>query len=440
MFTKNTRKVLPFAVMVLLAGFSAACRGGTLQEAAQETLQETEGETATRCPAVSPPAQNPSAGPIVLMNGTLVDGTGADPIPNAAIVIENGLIAAVGPAAEIPLPDDATVIDVEGQMILPGLIEARASLFLDSLVINDCQISKATLERYLNNTLEAGVTTVRDTAWDWEKHQDIAGLRAMLAAHGNTVPTVVIAGTPIGHRDGSVAHRYPRQVIGVVTVEEARQATERVIELGVDQVSLVMSIPLESDGSKDGLFPALSAEQLEMIMQVAHEHGKWVFGQAVFPDESEMLVAAGVDEISSWPSGPVPIPESLIQQLVARAIPVVSGFNIVRPQEEDVRRFLDAGGTLVFGTFAPNSGPLNSPYREFMWMERNGMTPMEIIQSATANAAHAVGLGDVVGTLEVGKRADIIVVDGNPLEDLLVMGKVAYVVKGGELVVQPEGE
>ena len=108
------------------------------------------------------------------------------------------------------------------------------------------------------------------------------------------------------------------------------------------------------------------------------------------------------------------------------------------PQEGDVRRFLDAGGTLVYGTFAPNSG--SNPEREFGLMELQGMTPMEMIQSATVNAANAVGLGDQVGTLEVGKQADIVVVDGNPFEDgpRVVFRNVVYVVKNGEIVLQPD--
>ena len=103
-----------------------------------------------------------------------------------------------------------------------------------------------------------------------------------------------------------------------------------------------------------------------------------------------------------------------------------------------MRRFLDAGGTLVFGTFSPNSGA--SPDREFSLMELQGMTPMEMIQSATVNAANAVGMGDAVGTLEVGKQADIIVVDGNPFEDNFpaIFRNVVYVVNNGEIVIQPE--
>ena len=224
-------------------------------------------------------------------------------------------------------------------------------------------------------------------------------------------------------------------------MEEARQITEGLIEAGVDQIGFVQSITQEAHlETHEGLPPTLSREQIEGIVQVAHDHGKRVVGQVVFPDEAEIVLAAGVDEIANWPSRAVPMPEDLIQALVARSVPVVSGFNVVLPQEGDVRRFLDAGGTLVFGTYGPNSGPLSSPYREFLIMSTLDMSAKEMIQAATANAAHAIGLGDVVGTLEAGKRADVIVVDGDPFEDFRVMRDVVYVVKGGELVVQPEGE
>ncbi|MDX1523191.1 MAG: amidohydrolase family protein, partial [Anaerolineae bacterium] len=96
-------------------------------------------------------------------------------------------------------------------------------------------------------------------------------------------------------------------------------------------------------------------------------------------------------------------------------------------------------GTLVFGTYAPNARPLSSPGFEFRVMALMGMTPMEMIEAATVNAAHAIGLGDTVGTLEPGKQADIIVVAGDLFDDFDAIRDVLYVVKGGELVVGPEG-
>lgn len=449
---KNNKRVIFGYWLVALVLLLAACQA---ESPPQSSSRETDAETAevesedhseaqieTEGPSVEAVMDNQgNEGPLVLHNGLVVTATGSEPIPNGAVVVENGLITVVGPEAELTFPEGATIVDVEGRTILPGLIDVRASDLLNNLDISEGQINEIAELVYLTNTLKGGVTTVRGTGWQWEEMQNIAELRAALDEHGNTVPTVVIVGTTLAHGDGSASNRYPNSTIGVNTVEEAHQTTERLIELGVEQIGFILSITQESHlETHEGLPPTLSPAQLEAIVEVAHSQGKWVAGQAVFPNEAKIALDAGVDELLTWPSRAVTIPDELIQTLVNRSIPVVSGFNITPPQEGDLRRFLDAGGTLVFGTYGPNSGPLGNPYREFQVMSINGMTPMEMIQSATANAAIAVGLGEVVGTLEPGKRADIIVVDGDPFEDFRVMREVVYVVKGGNLVVRPEGE
>lgn len=219
-------------------------------------------------------------------------------------------------------------------------------------------------------------------------------------------------------------------------MEEAQQVTEELIELGADQVNFLMSSGPSLNESLEERSPVLSLEMLTAIVETAHTQDTLVVGQALFPEEAFTAIEAGVDEITSWPSLSEPMSEELINAVVSNSTPILSGFSVGVPQEGDVRRFLDAGGTLVFGTFFPNSGA--SPVSEFRLMELQGMTPMEMIISATVNAANALGLGDIIGTLEVGKQADIIVVDGNPLEDFSMMQSVVYVVKNGEVVVQPE--
>jgi imidazolonepropionase-like amidohydrolase len=100
-----------------------------------------------------------------------------------------------------------------------------------------------------------------------------------------------------------------------------------------------------------------------------------------------------------------------------------------------VRRFLDAGGTLAFGT---DDGFIDVlPWDEIDQMLKLGMTPMEVIVAATANAAQVIGLGDELGTLEIGKQADIIVANGNPLQDITVLQDLIFVIKTGEVIIQP---
>ena len=107
----------------------------------------------------------PTSPPLVFRNGLVITATGADPIPNGAVVVENGLITAVGPESDITIPRDAAIIDLDGRTIMPGLIDARSSDLLDLLKFEDGQIKSIPLEVYLKPILKNGVTTLRATGW-----------------------------------------------------------------------------------------------------------------------------------------------------------------------------------------------------------------------------------------------------------------------------------
>jgi imidazolonepropionase-like amidohydrolase len=151
-----------------------------------------------------------------------------------------------------------------------------------------------------------------------------------------------------------------------------------------------------------------------------------------------MAIANGVDQLVHWPTYGQALSDELIEQLVSNGIPVASTFKLFYPlvRPDDVRRFLDAGGTLALGT-DDQMGLSILPWDEMDQMLKLGMTPMEVIVAATANAAQVIGLGNELGTLEVGKQADIIVANGDPLEDMNVLKDVIMVIKGGEVIVQP---
>jgi len=442
----HTRGILNVLIMgMLIAGCGAPAPPIETSPPPTKTLEPTSEILESPSSTEEPPLtiESPTAVSVpkflVLRNGLVITATGEDPIPNGTVIVENGLITAVGTDSSITVPDDAVVIDLGGRTIMPGLIDARASDLLNRLEIEDGQISLVPLELYLRSFLKTGVTTVRATGWQWEKMQTISELRAALEAHGNTIPSVIIVGTGLAHSEGSgYTKYYSDQLVGVGTVEEARQVTGEIIELGVDQVSFLMSSGPSLNEAPEERLPVLTLEQLMAIVDTAHTQDKLVVGQAIFAEEALTAVNAGVDELLSWPSPIEPMPEELIQTIVSRSVPVVSGFAAAAPQEGDLRRFLDAGGTLSYGTLSPNTG--GSPVSEFRIMETHGMTPMEMILSATVNAAKVLEMEDTIGTLEVGKQADLIVLDGNPLDEnfITTIGKVIYVIKNGELVIQPE--
>jgi imidazolonepropionase-like amidohydrolase len=380
---------------------------------------------------------------IVLHNGSVFTATGDEPIRNAAVVVQNGMISAVGPEGEIEFPRGATLIDVEERTILPGLIDAHTHI-LEKLVIQDGEFNAASLEIHLRRPLAVGLTTVRDVGSPWNSAEAVAELREVLDGYGNALPTVIMTGPILAHADGPVVRTFSGQAYGVTTAGEAREAARVLAEADVDQIKIALHMrpimaPPRGDPPEE-IAPSLNLEQVQGIVDVSREHDLWVTAHVADPREAYIALEGGVDELAHWPATTEALPDDLLEILAARGVPVVSTWVIVPPQEGDARRFLDAGGTLVFGTDSPGTGALANPWREFRIMSLHDMTPAEMISSATANAAQAIGLGDVVGTLEVGKQADIIVVDGDPFEDIQVIRDVLYVIKGGELVVQPEAE
>jgi imidazolonepropionase-like amidohydrolase len=379
---------------------------------------------------------------IVIRNGLLFKATGDPPIPNGAVVIKNGLISAVGPESELQIPEGATIVDAEGGTIMPGLIEGRASTLINEIDISEGQISETDLNLFLVRPLQAGITTIRAIGWDYATHSDLSEMREALETYGNTIPTLVFAGV-ITHAEGNVFAIYSDDSIGVLDREEAQKATEDLIQSGVDQVGYLQPIPPDYRAINAELI-GLSIELQSAMVELAHQKGLRVLAQTSFPEDTAVAIAAGVDEIIGWPHGSEePLSNELIQALVDNSVKVMTGFSVdvIRPYEDDVRRFIDAGGIVVFGTFAPNSTALDRPAYEMSLMATYGkMTPEEILMAATVNAADAVGLGDVVGTLEVNKQADIIIVQGDPLNDIYLMRNIHTVIKAGEIVFQADSE
>ena len=367
---------------------------------------------------------------LVVRNGMLIDGSGGAPIENGLLVIEDGIIIAVGSAAEVEIPDGAREIDAGGGTILPGMIDAHTHV-LGSLNIDDGAVGDIGRIQYLEKTVQAGVTTIRDVGSRYQTEDEIIEVRAALAALGNNAPRVVLTG-PLLLAPENWGLEFDAVEVG--SEAEAQEVAAELISAGVDQLKLFMDVG-------EPPTPTLTEEQVMAIMQVANQSGIWVTAHAI-QDEAEIALRAGVDELAHWPSGVRvggkhwDVPESLLRSLAEQNVPIVSTFNLTPPEEAEVRFFLDSGGKLAFGTDSPGTGPLSQPTREFRLMRTFGMTPMECILAATANSATVIGMEEEVGRLQPGMQADVIVVDGNPLEDIMAMGGISVVIRGGEVVYE----
>lgn len=217
--------------------------------------------------------------------------------------------------------------------------------------------------------------------------------------------------------------------LAVTSPEDARQRVNELLDKGVD----VIKITLESAAG-----PILSSEEASAIVETAHLRGVPVSAHVTNPGDLQRAVDAGVDDIAHMVTGRVP--DELLLRMVAEDVSWVPTLDVIDGERvENLTRFVDAGGRVALGNDAGYIAGLEigMPIRELDAMQAAGMSAMQVILAATRNAAYVCRVEDSLGTLEADKIADILVVNGDPLEDLHALTEVLLVVHRG-LVVRQE--
>ncbi|MFC2079682.1 amidohydrolase family protein [Candidatus Bipolaricaulota bacterium] len=360
---------------------------------------------------------------LVLIHGYLIDGTGADPIEDAVVVIRDGVIVTAGSSTDVEVPDDAEIIDVGGASILPGLINAH--------------VHNGYVESNLRVWAQAGVTTVRDvgTLFRWTSASaSIFEDRDRL--NGNSLNARLVATGPIVTTVGGYGG------YAVTSPEDARAKVNELIDAGAD----VIKIAIEDD-LQGRRWPLLSPEEIAAIVETAHARGIRVAAHVSRSKHVQMAINAGVDDLNHMAVDTVST-----DRLDATAaagmvwVPTLELWNGVSPRygltwdriaARNLLRFIESGGVVALGTdFDGFSTPfdLGMPITEIRLMADAGMTPMQVIVAATQSAATVCGLEDEIGTVEAGKIADVIIVDGNPLEDLNALESVRIVIHNGTII------
>ena len=375
----------------------------------------------TPTPTPLPTATPEPTGPILaLVGGLLIDGTGSDPVADATVVIQGGRVIAAGPRSQVSIPSDAKVVDVAGAAILPGFINAHIHDGYDA--------------DNLTAWAREGVTTVRDLGGptDFARRDALnADLRhARLVAAG---PLVTVPGGYPGVPWGSTWG------LAVTSPEDARRKVNKLLDDGAD----VVKIALEAGASFNQNIPSLSPAEAKAIVETAHARGVWVSAHVLVVSDLKRTLDAGADDIAHMVLDG--LTEDLARQVAEKGtywVPTLELWHATSPLNgtraiNNLRRFVQAGGIVALGTdYDGYSSPfqLGMPIKEMEWMLQAGMTPMQVIVAGTRNAAIVCGLGDEIGTLQAGKAADVLVVDGNPLEDIHALARVRMVLHGGEVV------
>ena len=379
--------------------------------------------TATPSKIPSAPAVTVQEADLALVNATLVNGTGADPLPDAILLIKGERIVAVGPRMTINIAPDTKTIDLAGATILPGFINAHVHFAFDEQKLETWALASVTTVRdegIISSKTLADLMALRD-----KTHADPKYARLVSAGYMTTVPG--------GYGD-----------LFVSSADEARTKAIEELDAGVD----LLKISLE-DGyaGKSGL-SKLTDEEMAAIVAVAHQRGTRVSGHITQGAYLERMVKAGVDDVAHIPYDY--IAADILKSMVAKDIYFTPTFTVFRnygaPVSQcvaNLRQFLQLGGHAALGNDyggGPGDFERGIPMYEIEQMTKAGMTPIQIIVASTLNAAHISNLEKELGTLEPGKIADILVVSGNPLEDLQALQKVRMVIHGGVIIRDEQGE
>jgi imidazolonepropionase-like amidohydrolase len=404
------------------------------------------------------------AATLAIVGGTLIDGTGAAAVTDAAVIIHNGRIVAVGPRSKVKIPKHATVIDARGKSILPGLWDMHAHFE---------QVEWGPIY------LAAGVTTVRDCGNEFEF---ITAVRDAIVQGRGLGPRLLLAGIVDGTGPLTIG------VERVDTPEQARMWTDRYHAAGFQQMKIYSSVKLDEvkvvadEAHKLGMTvtghvpQGLTAYQVIDAGQDQINHIGYIASimRATLPDNAtradRMNAAANIDFNSpeaqkaleflkahhtvvdptlaldefftatsakppaSFEPGVNKVAPELAEQLTDVAPPTDRSALTEKVFEKDLQIvgvLHKAGIPIVAGT--DQTVPGYSLYREIELYVQAGFTPLEAIQAATIVPARVMGLDKESGTVEKGKRADLILVNGNPLDDIHNIRKVAYVITNGAM-------
>lgn len=403
---------------------------------------------------------------LAITNGTVIDGRGGDPF-TGTIIIEGERITASGRQDQVTIPRDATVIDAMGGSILPGLIDCHVHFLLEYPDIMRGLITQPSLRLLqaiprMRATLEAGVTTVRDAAGS-PAGLKIAVERGIVAGPRMQIAVSMISQTG-GHGDGFYpccadigffGMRFYDVPSGVADgVAEVRKAAREILRAGADWIKLATTggvlstsdAPTSSQLTVEEIATAVYEAAAQEKRCMAHAQGSQGIKNALLGGVAS--VEHGVylnDELIDLMIGkdvylvptlvaPVAVvefakehPDILPPMMAAKAM------GVIEAHQQSFRRAVEAGVKVAMGTDA-GVGKHGENGRELLLMVENGMTPMQAIVASTANAARLLHLDASVGTLEAGKLADVIIVDGDVLGDIRKIadtGNVKLVLKGG---------
>jgi imidazolonepropionase-like amidohydrolase len=390
----------------------------------------------------------------------LYTGTKSPIVHDATVVIDNRRIAAVGPASQVSLPPGIEVLDVGERTVMPGLIDAHVHILftgsafsgVESRTVTD---SQALLigARNAQLGLKSGLTTVRDCG---DRNFLSLALRDFISHGGLPGPRLLCAGPVITSTGGQLWWNS----IECDSVDDLRRAVRTLVKHDVDCIKLMGSGGNATPGSNPEV-AQYDAVGFRVVTDDAHRMGKKIAAHVHGVTSMRYAVEAGIDTLEHCPfraHGTIEYDERLVEEIISRDLIVslampATWYRVRAAEMKEARTHPEhlwekryatirdmhvAGVKLVVssdqGSTSTRIDEL-SLLMEFL-VKQVRIPAADVLHGVTGLAAEALGMADQVGTLEPGKLADLVVVDGDPCADMAAMRRIHTVVKDGEVVVR----
>lgn len=402
------------------------------------------------------------ASTLILKHMQIIDGTGRPPQEQSILVIQNGHIIYVGPQAgwTTTAEEPAAELDLTGRTILPGLIDCHVHLAgdgsPDSRLPGNTSWATLLMLKHAQNSLAAGITTVRDVGG---RHGIEFAVRQAITSGMWVGPRMQLAGKLLSITSAGTEY-YEGMYREADGVDEVRKAAREQLKAGADLIKVLATGAVLTPGEVPGA-EQFGPDELRAAVEEARKVGKSVAAHAHGIQGIRNAVAAGARTIEhgTYLYQDEQVMEAMAEREIFLVPTLKAGFDVLygeRPGVPDwireklkevqehalhsTQRAMELGVPIAMGTDAA------TPYNfhgdnalELRWMVEAGLSPMQTIVASTANAARALGWDSWLGTLEAGKVADLIVVKGNPLDDLRFLTErknIEMVIKEGQIVAQ----
>ncbi|MDP6823331.1 MAG: amidohydrolase family protein [Dehalococcoidia bacterium] len=407
-----------------------------------------------------------------IVGGNMIDGTGASALADSTVLIEGERICEAGPRAAVTVPPDAEVIDATGMTVMPGLIDCHDHLMSENYDIlsrwgldDPASLRFLRTAKVLEDTLASGYTSVRDgsglDAGFKMAIEDgvISGPRLMLTVNVIS-PTGGLADrvSPSGHRN--LLYADPRMPSGVANGPDAvREKVREMVTAGADVIKFATTGGASSRPGHGPRDAAFEKEEVEALVSQAAAMGRKTMCHALGGPGLRMAIEADVGSIehgcflSETPdlvrlmadSNTFLVPTLMVYEFHSTVSPPhvkERALELADAHRLSIEMALSMGVKVVAGTDAGGFSHGDNA-REIELLVEKGLTPMQAIQAATGWAAECIALDADVGTLEAGKYADLLVLDGDPLAEIGVLrdrSRLKLGLKGGKAFVDRIGD